>query len=100
MLRKEPKEDKMKQPYRFRINTEQAGPSVFPDQFVDEIAGFVDSSKPVDNDEAYTDFLAGITEIIKKYALQLTADTPIYQKRLLRIGRHEQTIATNWGGVF
>lgn len=90
----------MKQPYTFRINTEQAAPPEFPGQFVDEITGLVNSSKPVDNDEAYTDFLGGITEIIKKYASQLTVETPIYHQRLPRIGHHEQTIATDWGGVF
>jgi len=90
----------VKQPYKFRINAETPIPARLPQQFTDEIARFVDSSKPADSDETYTDFLTGITEIIKNYALQLTADTPIFQQRLARIGRHEQTIATNWGGVF
>ena len=90
----------MKQLYRFRINTESAVPSTLPRQFVAETTAFVNSSKPVDNDEAYTDFLGGITEIREKYATQLTADTPIFHQRIARIGYHEQTIATDWGGVF
>lgn len=90
----------MKQPHSFRINSESIVPSILPRQFVDEITIFVDSSKSVDNNETYTDFLGGITEIIKKYASELTADTPIFHQRLARIGRHEQTIATDWGGVF
>lgn len=68
----------MKQLYRFRIKTEPTVPSALPRQFVTETTAFIDSSKPMENDEAYTDFLGGITEIIKKYASQLTADTPIF----------------------
>lgn len=75
-------------------------PSALPQQFVNEMTALVNYSEPVDNDETYTDFLGGITEIIKKYASQLTAETPIYHQRLPRIGHHEQTIATDWGGVF
>lgn len=90
----------MKQQYRFRVNTESAVPSALPQEFVVKITAFVDSSKPVDNDETYTAFLGGVTEIIKKYASRLTAETPIFHQRLPRIGHHEQTIATGWGGVF
>lgn len=90
----------MTQPYKFRIDPEQSLPPAIPQQFVKEVTGFINFSKPVDSDETYTAFLAGITEIVGKYASQLTADTPIYQDRLPRIGRHEQTIKTDWGGVF
>jgi len=88
------------QPYRFCLNTEAAVPAALPGQFVAEIAGLVEASKPVNSDEAYTEFLAGVTGVIKKYAPQLMAETPIFQSRLPRIGRHEQTIVTGWGGVF
>lgn len=90
----------MQQPFRFRINTEVAAPSALPKEFVNEIIGYVNSSVEVKSDETYTAFLGGITEFIKKYALQLTTETPIYDQRLPRIGRHEQTIKTGWGGVF
>jgi len=90
----------MTQAYRFCLNTEAAVPAALPGQFVAEIAGLIKVSKPVDSDEAYTNFLAGVTGVVKKYASQLTAETPIFQSRLPRIGRHEQTIPTGWGGVF
>ncbi len=96
----EVKERKMKQPYTFRFNSESPAPAVLPSRLVAELVENVNSSKPVNSDESYTELLTGITEIIKKYSSQLTAETPIYHKRLPRIGRHEQTIATGWGGVF
>ncbi len=100
MKLKDAKETEMKQPYSFRISPEQPVPPAMPREFVAEVTGFINSSKPVDSDQTYTDFLEGLTEIIGRYASQLTADTPIYQERLPRIGHHEQTIATGWGGVF
>jgi hypothetical protein len=91
----------MKQSYTFRINHEQSIPAALPRQFVAELTEKVNSSKPVDSDITYSKFMAGIAEVIQKYSSQLTADTPTYDKRLPRIGRHEQTISVPaWGGVF
>lgn len=86
--------------YQFHLNPESATTKVIPEEFVIKLTDRINSSKPVDSDKTYTDFLAGITEIIKKYSSQLSAKTPIFHQRLERIGRHEQTIKTDWGGVF
>lgn len=91
----------MKYPYTFRINSEATAPAALPAEFVAEITGRINASRPIDSDQAYTDFLAGITEIIQRYSSGLIADTPIFEARLPRIGRHEQTISVPaWGGVF
>jgi hypothetical protein len=89
----------MNQSYTFRMGAEQKTFTDVPATFMSELTAFVNSSPAIQDKTAYTQFCVGVTEIIAKHSSELSADTPIFDQRLTRIGRHEQTIHTDWGGV-
>src|SRR5690348_755443 len=89
----------MKKPYTFRMAAEQKTFEAVPAGFMTELTTFVNSTQAIEDKAGYTQFCTGMTEIIAKHSAELTAQTPIFEKRLPKIGRHEQTIPTDWGGV-
>lgn len=85
--------------YSFRMNPGDPGLKQSHPGFVGELTAFVNGSAVVDSKERYLSLIGGITDIIAKYANELTMPTPLYDKELERIGKNELTFKTPWGGV-
>ena len=85
--------------YTFRMAPDESElKKKYPD-FVDELTSYVNASQPIGDKGTYLAFIQGITDIIGRHAKALTVPTPLYDKKLERIGKNELTFPTPWGGV-
>src|SRR5436190_195373 len=85
--------------FTFRMNDQESPLAQKYPGFVGELTTYVNASAAVTNNDQYSAFLKGVTDLVVKHKKELTQATPMFDKEIRPVGSNELTIKTPWGGV-